>query len=200
MRPNLAQDAPPTSLQVGGGDYPVNWDYRAWLEITAKMGEIVPEADTPDDMQRNMALFEEIQALAFGGVLADEAPEDVLRAVANFARGYPSAPIAGEEDHRGGTPLYSLDYDLNEILLAIRNQGGPDLSYRRKEPYHWWEFLLEVRTLAGEHYITRLMEIRGYSGKDKELLAMKARYALPERSRAAHEQLLNDLDALFYNS
>ena len=77
MRPNLAQDAPPTSLQVGGGDYPVNWDYRTWLEITAKMGAIVPEADTPDDMQRNMALFEEIQALAFGGVLADEAPEDI---------------------------------------------------------------------------------------------------------------------------
>ena len=29
---------------------------------------------------------------------------------------------------------------------------------------------------------------------------MKSLYALPERSRAAHEQLMNDLDALFYNS
>lgn len=200
MRPNLAQDAPPTSLQVGGGVYPVNWDYRTWLDVTAKMGEIVPEADSLDDMQHNAALFEEIQALAFGGVLTDEAPEDVLRAIADFARGYPSAPVSGEEGGHGGAPLYSLDYDLNEILLAIRNQGGPDLSYRRKEPFHWWEFLLEVRTLAGEHYITRLMEIRGYSGKDKEMLALKARYALPERSRAAQEQLLNELDALFYNS
>lgn len=200
MRPNLAQDAPPTSLHVGDGVYPVNWDYRVWLDITGKMSEVMPDACTPEDVRHNAALFDEMQVLAFGGVLADEPTDEVLRAIADFARGYPSAPVSGEGGGRGGAPLYSLDYDLNEILLAIRNQGGPDLSYRRNDPFHWWEFLLEVRTLAGEHYITRLMEIRGYKGKDKEMLALKARYALPERSQADQEQLLNDLDALFYNS
>ena len=96
MRPNLAQDAPPTSLQVGGGDYPVNWDYRAWLEITAKMGEIVPEADTPDDMQRNMALFEEIQALAFGGVLGTD-----IGLEAEPGPGFPRQDIGKDKEKAG---------------------------------------------------------------------------------------------------
>ena len=31
MRPNYAQDAPPTAISVGGEHYPCKVDYRVWI-------------------------------------------------------------------------------------------------------------------------------------------------------------------------
>ena len=94
--------------------------------------------------------------------------------------------------------------DLNYIILAIRNQGGPDLSYRRKASFHWWAFLLEFRALCGEHYIMRLMEIRGYEDTSKqdskranrEALRLKQRYALPYEMTADERRAAEAFDRL----
>ena len=181
MRPNYAQDAPPTSISVGGVDYPCKVDYRVWIEVLGKMRQIDPSAQ----LQENLHLMDEIQLLAFGGVLAEENPAEVLMAVAEFSRGYPGLPVQGD----AGDMLFSFDWDINAIVIAIRNQSGIDLSYRRTEPFHWWEFLLEFQTLCGDHYILNLMEARSYRGHDKELLRRKRMCALPaedvDASRAA---------------
>lgn len=188
MRPNFAQDAPPTEISVGGFAYPVNVDFRVWIEIQRLMRRIEPG-------EAGEATLEEIETLAFGGVLADEAPEDVVRALAEFMQGYPSAPMRGDGDR--GEPTFSFEYDLNAILIAIRNQSGIDLSYRRKEPFHWWEFLLEFQTLCGDHYILNLMEARGYKGKDRELLKRKRACALPHEYTAAEQAEIDEFNALF---
>ena len=140
MRPNYAQDAPPTTISVGG-----------------------------------VRRIDEIQLLVFGGVLAEEDPAEVLTAVAEFSRGYPGLPVQVGTD----APLFSFDWDINAIVIAIRNQSGIDLSYRRTEPFHWWEFLLEFQTLCGDHYILNLMEARSYCGHDRELLRRKRMCSLP---------------------
>ena len=183
MRPNYAQDAPPTSISVGGVHYPCKVDYRVWIEVLRRMRRIKPSAQS----QENLRLIDEIQLLAFGGVLAEEDPFEVLTAVAEFSRGYPGRPVQGD----AGDALFSFDWDINAIVIAIRNQSGVDLSYRRTEPFHWWEFLLEFQTLCGDHYILNLMEARSYRGRDKELLRRKRMCALPaeesEEDRAAAE-------------
>lgn len=171
MRPNYAQDAPPTSISVGGVDYRCKVDYRVWIEVLGKMRQIDPSAQS----QENLRLIDEIELLAFGGVLAEEDPLEVLAAVAEFARGYPGLPVQGD----AGDMLFSFDWDINAIVIAIRNQSGIDLSYRRTEPFHWWEFLLEFQTLCGDHYILNLMEARSYRGRDRELLRRKRMCALP---------------------
>ena len=121
----------------------------------------------------------------FGGWLKDENPMDVLVAISEFTKGYPTAPVR----NRKQANTYSFDYDLNDIIIAIRNQSGIDLSYCRTEPFHWWESLLEFRTLCGEHYILNLMEIRGYTGKDQEMRRRAQDCALPQRyTRAEMEE------------
>ena len=189
MRPNYAQDAPPTSIEVGGFAYPCETDYRVWIEVMRLMRELDPDADNAAEV------LLEIETKVFGGWLKDESPAEVLRAVAEFARGYPAAPMGETGD--ADAPLYSFDYDLNDIIVAIWNQHGVDLSYRRKESFHWWEFLLLLRTLCGDHYILNLMDARGYKGKDKELLRRKYACQLPLEYSARERAELEAFNEMF---
>lgn len=197
MRPNYAQDAPPATITVGGFAYPVDVDFRTWIRVTRMMRDFIPVPEKPEQIQHNADLMCQIQYAVFGGVLEDENPADVLQGISEFAQGYPDAlPRGGDAKE----PTYSFEYDLNYIILAIRNQSGIDLSYRRTEPFHWWEFLLEFSSLCGDHYILRLMEIRGYDGKDSDMRKQRARCALPRDTTAADDALLEELNAEFYNA
>lgn len=196
MRPNYAQDAPPTSLEVGGFAYPVQVDFRVWIDVLRELEDWIAEPVGEAQLRHNAQICIRVQQLAFGGVLTDEDPAQVMAAVVEFARGYPSAPT----EDCGGEALYSFDADLNWIVLAIRNQSGIDLSYRRQQPFHWWEFLLEFQSLCGEHYILRLMEARGYRGDDAELTRRRRRLRLPEKRRTADAARLAAVDELFYNA
>jgi len=198
MRPNYSQDAPPTAIAVGGATYPADTDFRTWIQAVRMLGDFIPAAETPEHQQHNAELMCELQVLVFGGVLEDEDPTETLKAIADFAQGYPNAPIA--PSGRQNEPAYSFEYDLNYIILAIRNQSGIDLSYRRKEPFHWWEFLLEFASLCGEHYILRLMEIRGYRKDPEKPEQAKTRYALPRESSEGQAALLDDINAEFYGA
>lgn len=180
MRPNYAQDAPPTEISVGGFAYPCETDYRVWLEVVRRTEELCLNDESEAGRERLAGQIIELEAMVFGGVLSEEDPADVLRAISEFAGGYPAAPVRTHPHEQ----TVSYDWDLNEIIIAIRDQHGVDLSYRRVEPFHWWEFLLLFRTLAGDHYILNLMEIRGYKGKDPELRRLKLDHALPERYTA----------------
>lgn len=202
LRPNLAMDAPPTSIDVGGVAYGVNPDFRVWLLIQEYLRELYGAPSTPEDTAHNMGVIADMEALAFGGVLEDEDPYEALAGMTAFLAGYPEPPENGTPDSKD--PVCSFAYDLNYIILAIRNQGGPDLSYRRKEPFHWWDFLLEFRSLCGEHHISRLMEIRGYedpSKKDskqanREAMRLKHRYALPYDMTADERRAAEEFDRM----
>lgn len=197
LRPNLAQDAPPTEIDVGGVSYSINTDFRVWIGVLCRLRDLMPTPTTPEQVQTNIETLADIEMQVFGKILPHPAHE-VLDAVTGFSQGYPEAPVSASERQRNQT--YSFDWDLNYIILAIRNQSGIDLSYRRKEPFHWWEFLLEFRSLCGNHYILRLMEIRGYDGKDTELKKQAQRYALPRENTAEDRAILDEFDALFYNA
>lgn len=193
MRPNYCMDAPPTSIDVGGFAYPCETDFRTWLEVLRLLKRVNLRARDEESARRTMEALLDIEEMVFGGVLESEDPADVFRAILDFSRGYPSAPTNGS----GGAPTFSFEYDLNEIIIAIRNQSGIDLSYRRKEPFHWWEFLLEFHTLCGHHYILNLMDIRGYKGKDREMLRRKYACALPEERTAEEQAEIDAFNAQF---
>lgn len=197
LRPNLAQDAPPTEITVGGVSYSINVDFRVWIGVMCRMRDLMPIPTTPEHVKNNIEALADIEQQVFGQIIPHPANE-VLDAINAFSLGYPEAPVSAAERQRAQT--YSFEWDLNYIILAIRNQSGIDLSYRRKEPFHWWEFLVEFRSLCGNHYILRLMEIRGYDGKDTELKRQAQRYALPRETTAEDRAILDEFDALFYNT
>ena len=192
MRPNYAMDAPPTEITVGGNAYTANTDYRVWIDVQKELRKINLITMDPKEMDENERILEGIERMIFGGVLADENAIDVLKAIYKFLGGYPSLPVEPE----GGPPVFSYEYDLNMIILAIRNQSGIDLSYRC-EHFHWWEFLLEFQSLCGDHYILNLMEIRGYKGTDKEMLRRRSAYALPVEYTAEELAEIEAFDAMF---
>lgn len=195
MRPNYAQDAPPTSIEVGGFAYPCETDFRVWVEVLRLLRRIDLRLTDEAGARRTLDRIMEIEQLVFGGVLVDEDPVEVLMAVVAFSKGYPMAPT--RDTGGADAPLFSFEYDLNAIIIAIRNQSGIDLSYRRKEPFHWWEFLLEFHTLCGSHYMLNLMEARGYKGKDRDLLKRKYACALPEEYTDAEQAELDAFNAQF---
>ena len=168
-------DAPPDFIEVRGQKYPCKTDYRVWLDVMEKLKNIELDITDQAALEKAAKYIVDIEVMIFGGWLRDENPFEVLQGISEFAKGYPTAPNTAPAK----APTFSFNYDLNEIIIAIRNQSGIDLSYKRTEPFHWWEFLLEVRTLAGDHYILNLMEIRGYEGKDRKLIQKKQEFALP---------------------
>ena len=200
FRPNYAQDAPPGHIEVGGASFCVNGALPGWIDLLDKVGGRVMAVVTVEDARPNPEVLQRIQMAAFGGVLEDERPEDVLRAVMEFARGYPSM-VGGGADSAGGEEkddeILSFDYDINYLVLAIQNQSGIDLSYRRTEPFHWWEFLLQVRALCGDHYILRVMETRASDSKDKDVRRAKRRLRLPHKPTAEEQRQIDELHAAF---
>ena len=196
MRPNYAQDAPPAVITVGGVDYTVDTDFRTWIDVLGMMKDLVTCPTTIDHVRQNAEVLTNIENAVFGHIVPHPANE-VLEAITGFLQGYPEAP---RSESGSTTQTYSFDYDLNYIIVAIRNQSGIDLSYRRKEPFHWWEFLLEFHALCGDHYILRLMEIRGYNGKDPEMKRQALRFALPRVTTADDQAMLDEFDVIFYNA
>lgn len=196
LRPNLAQDAPPTELSIGGAAYSINVDFRVWVDVLHDLRDLISAPDTLEQAMHNAEVIKNVEIAVFGKMI--EAPANaVLDAISTFAAGYPEPPITSLGD---GMRNYDFYWDINAIVLAIMNQYGIDLSYRRTEPFHWWEFLLCFRTLTNEHYISRLMEIRGYTGRHEDPKQTAQRYALPRETTAEDQAILDAFDALFYNA
>lgn len=196
LRPNLAQDAPPTALSVGGVDYPINTDYRVWIGVLHDLRNLIPAPKSPEQALHNAETFASIETAVFGKVIkADFA--DVLQAVTGFAVGYPEAPVG--EGKPNAVQTYSFEWDLNYIIIAIMNQYGVDLTYRC-EHFHFWLFLVYFRALCGDHYIQRLIEIRGYDGKDPEMKRQAQRFALPREQTAEDQALADEFNDIFYNA
>lgn len=195
-RPNLAQDAPPTEITVGGVAYGVNVDFRVWIDVLRSLRDLISTPKSLADVAHNAEIIASVQMAVFGKLIPHPAQE-VLAEISAFASGYPEAPVEGSGRT---TETYSFDWDINYIVIAIMNQYGIDLTYRRKEPFHWWEFLLYFRALCGDHYILRLMEIRGYDGKDADLKRQAQRFALPRETTADDQAMLDEFNELFYNA
>ena len=56
--------------------------------------------------------------------------------------------------------------------------------------------MLYFRALSGSHYILRLMEIRGYNGKDSEMKRQAQRFALPMEMTMEDQAMLDAFNAM----
>lgn len=197
LRPNLAMDAPPTVITVGGVDYKIRTDFRVWIEVGEKLRDLLPTMESDEDVLRNAVVLTELCDLIIGDAAPWERGEhyiEFLREIGTFMAGYPHAPVRPGES---GARTYSFEWDINEIIMAILCQYGVDLRFGAE--CNWWIFLEYFRCLAGEHQILKLMEIRGYDGKDAELKKRAARFALPKAQTADEARTMREINDLFYN-
>ena len=191
LRPNYAMDAPPETLTIDGARYDINTDYRVWIEVMERLEKLNMNPSTEKAAKETLRGINELMVLLFGRTIKANLGA-FLKAVVDFSKGYESAPVKPTD---GGERTYDFGYDLNEIVIAIRNQSGIDIGYKCAH-FHWWLFLLEFRTLCGDHYILNLMDVRGYKGKDPEMKKRKAAVALPVKYSDEDLEALEMMQAL----
>lgn len=190
---------PPEYITVNGTKYPINSDFRIWLKVTTKLDELDYISDDKDVMCDNIIIIADIINMVFGKLI-NEPYTDTFGAILDFMKGYPEQENKNCSGAGSGKRLFDFNHDINYIIIAIRNQSGIDLSHRRKEPFHWWDFLMEFKTLEDRHYICKVMGYRGYEGDNKELKRLKNLHALPENLTRTQQRIIEELDEIFYNS
>lgn len=202
LRPNIAMDAPPTSIEVGGFVYNIKTDYRLWIQVLADLREILPTMETDDDTLHNAIIITKISTDILGAPMKFENAEQIgefVAAVAQFAQGYPQPPVVPDPAEHS-VQTYSLEQDLGSIVEAFQHYYGVDISYKC-ENYHWWLFMEGFRALSGDDLqINNLMQIRGYTGKDATLRKLAARYALPRVETAEERRMDEAIRKEFYGA
>ena len=195
--PNLSNTPPPACLEVNGATYPVSVDFRAWIQVSELFKRLLPHPEMAEEYKENLLLVAEMEQLTFGSFIK-QPWADALEAMGDFLGGYPTE--LEKKPPLSTVQVYSFKHDINWIVLAIRNQTGIDLSYRRDpktDPFHWWEFLLEFQSLTDDHYISKLMKHRGYKGDDKDYTRLRDYVALPRELSAEEQKALDEFNALF---
>ena len=115
----------PDSVSVCGEDYPINTDFRVWIEIQNILSDnILSSADK----------IINFLSLAFISPTLPPSLEDALSALSGFLSPLPK----GEGNGGNTTPAFSFIYDGGLIYAAFLSQYGIDLSSAR---LHWWRFL-----------------------------------------------------------
>lgn len=197
---NLATNAPPETLKVNGGVYSINTDFRVWIEVFDTFGF---RDNEPEALLKCIKMvFSDWEI-----VLSEQDPKDIFDAMLWFLKGYPedkegceaNGDMSDDADEMNQERYFDFKHDLNLIIIAIRNQSGIDLSYKCKH-FHWWLFLLEFQSLESHHQFCQIRAIREYNGTDKEMLAMKKRFALPKKYTSEQKEQFKEMDKLFYNS
>lgn len=201
-RPNVAMDAPPTSIEVGGKLYNVNTDFCVWIDILKRMRQLYSEPATLEEALHNKMVLTDIQRLAFDKVLDDESLADVIGAIVHFASGYPrfdkmTDEVEPQSETNEEDVSFDFDLDLNAIVVTMRMQYGIDLTFNRKEPFHWWLFLLYFENLKDDSTFAKKMQIRIYSGDNKEMLRQKQRARLPYEPTADEQKKIDEFNRVF---
>lgn len=197
---NLANTPPPEFIKVGETIYPINFNFMTWIDVIDLLDEIDFDAlfgnESDIDLEEDYKTIEKIEKLVFGSVINEDI-YSVLKAVTGFACGYQRSGKIEISDDDGKT-IFDFKMDMNAILLAIRNQSGIDLT-KPNTLFHWWLFLAEFHSLAGEHYICKLMELRAYNGDDKEKCKARNAVALPPKVSKRQQKFEDEMSKIFYN-
>lgn len=164
---NILIEAFPTTIEIDGREYEINWDFKSCLRIILAFED--PE----------LAGVEK-QILMISN-LYKEAPENVALALEKgkeFLDGnFPSGPSSSMR-------LYSFEKDAPFILAAFRQTHGIDLETTE---LHWWKFLALFMDLGSDTTFSSLVGLRkrlktGKATKEERIAAseMGDLISLPE--------------------
>lgn len=179
---NYCSSAPPESVRVCGKELMIRTDFLIWISILRLIRKLDSTGDEQAIKNNNEVIKEIFETVFINPLDAKDLPANkVLQAIEEFSHGYPKEHSATNSSvSEDNTPTISFEYDLDLIAIAIRNQSGIDLSYRRKEPFHWWLFLLEFSALEDRHAIVKIINARSYTGDNKELIALREQERIPD--------------------
>ena len=150
----------PTSVCVGGKDYPVCTDYRDIIEIMRYL----------DDVEKPLYLRWDIALSLFYDTVPDDR-EEAMKAMSDF--------ISEGEEEKQGQKLLDWDQDARAIIADVNKVAGKEI---RSVPYlHWWTFLSYFRAI-GEGQLSTLVGIRNKLRKGRKLEKWEQEFYRENRS------------------
>jgi hypothetical protein len=165
---NLLVDTLPSSVTIGGVEYPINADFKTCLRVILAF-----EDDTLTNAEKQMVLLANLYPTV---------PDDMRGAIeqANiFLNG--GKENAGNET---GPRLYSFSKDANYIFAAFKQTHGINLQEAR---LHWFEFLALFLDLGQDTTFCQLVSLRsrvknGRASKEERQAAreMGDMFSVPE--------------------
>lgn len=170
-------EAPPESLFIDGVKYPIDTDFRRWIEFQT----IMTKDNSNDEKTADLIDFIESLGLPFS--------EGTLPAIIDFFSG-------GEKRKTNDSQKKAYDFELDSGLIfsAFMTQYAMDLT---TEHIHWWKFKAMFSSLSEEHIISKIMWARtaDTSKMSKEMKEyadrLKAAYPLTV-SESGHKMTLQE--------
>lgn len=159
----------PTSVEIGGAEWPIRSDFRAALDIVQVMGD--PELDDGDRTQLSLEFFLEdwVEVADIGPVLHtwEEVAfgprgnlEEAIERLFWFIRG------GKEEDSARKPRLMDWEQDFQLIAPPVNRVLGFEC---REAPYlHWWSFLAAYYEI-GDCLFAQVVSIRKKRALGKRL-------------------------------
>lgn len=161
----------PTTVEIDGMEYPINWDFRAAIQF-----EILLEEEMDD-----VKIVFQMLSIFYGDCIPQNIQQAANKALEFYAGG--DKKEKKHEESRKVKP-YSFQVDWDYLYAAFLEQYGIDLQ---DVTLHWWKFRAMFQSLSED---TKFGEIVGYrtiklSGKmEREkrefYKKMKKEYALPK--------------------
>lgn len=188
---NIITDGLPDCVEIDGGTYYINTDFRVWVKI-----ELLFSDDVPEGYRLPLAL-----GLAFDTI--PENKEEAAEALLAFYSGGKNTekkPSGKKKKSRKNRRIYSFEYDSEYIYAAFLQAYGIDLADVKM---HWFKFKALFAALPDECLMSKIMGWRALEiTKDipeasrKRYAELKETYRLPlsqteeEKIRAAKEFLM----------
>ncbi len=167
-------DQPPKGLLSGGIYYPINTDFKVWLEVS----ELFEKGDRESLSEAVMLCYK------------DKIPpntDEALYLMCEFFSG-------GKCENKGtGEKLLSLSADEELIYASFWSDYGIDLG---NCSLHWWRFLALLKNLSADSALMRVIGIRASNPATiknaetrRQLMRQKHLYSLKNENPEAGDVL-----------
>jgi hypothetical protein len=183
----LANALPETEI-VEGEAYPINTDYRVWVQFELNITKFIKTDDERLIIECLKLCFVKklppTLALAFNALL------DFYKGIEKKENGLGGGKNTGESKR-----VYCFEHDCELVYAAFLSQYNIDLT--EVGNLHWWKFKAMFKGLEESNVICKIMGYRSYKGKDKEYLKLKRMYAIPSELSKEEQKKIEEFEALF---
>ncbi len=183
---------PPETVTAEGKAYPINTDFRVWIEIEELLSTL-SQADFATVLAK---------CLALAYTHLPPSPVAALNCLLEFySPGALSRSVA--KSHTSAPPLYDIKADFEYIYSAFMSRYGIDLC---EVQLHWWKFCALLSGLDDSCRFAKIVSYRGidtHSIKDPEQRRfyekMKRLYALPDNRTPEEREgaMVNSMECMF---
>lgn len=165
------------SVTVDGAEYPIETDFRVWIDFEKALSEIKYKSDAEKATEIIKLLM-----LMFEG----KVPSDIKGAMQALTDFYAEVDKEHATSAHKRGELFDYEYDAPYIFAAFKEHYGVDLQ--EVEYLHWHKFRAMLKSLPST---ARIIEIIGYRGIEidskmlpcqrKFYMDMKETYKIPAK-------------------